>query len=384
MGDGGEPDGRVDPPPAEVPPQPTLVRGEVMLRPWRIEDAEAARLQHDEAMAFWFGFPVVTPPVQAQLAAIADWERDYADGRRRVSFVVEHRGQIAGVVEIRPGQGGHLSWAIYPAHRGHGVARTALEMLIDYGFARVDAPKPGLGLDRVYAEVEPDNIASLRTAGRCGLRREGVLRAAGRTGGRVHDYVVLARLRSDPRPDTREGFFGVLNSTLPRTRAIAQAIISDRSGRLLLCELVYKAEWDLPGGVVDPGESPAAGVARELREETGLELRAGRLAAVDWLPAYRGWDDALLFAFEASIDVEADADADTDASSDTEDPITRASLQPREIRALHWCDPADVEQHVAPYVARMLASVEAERHAARSADREPTTIYLEDGLAVRT
>ncbi|MDP9794060.1 8-oxo-dGTP diphosphatase [Catenuloplanes nepalensis] len=38
--------------------------------------------------------------------------------------------------------------------------------------------------------------------------------------------------------------------------------------------------WAFPGGKVDAGEDPAATVARELHEETGL--RAGRIAEIAW------------------------------------------------------------------------------------------------------
>jgi 8-oxo-dGTP pyrophosphatase MutT (NUDIX family) len=33
--------------------------------------------------------------------------------------------------------------------------------------------------------------------------------------------------------------------------------------------------WSLPGGRVEPGESTAAAIEREVREETGLSVRAG-------------------------------------------------------------------------------------------------------------
>ena len=75
-----------------------------------------------------------------------------------------------------------------------------------------------------------------------------------------------------PRTETeRERLrrISILNARLPRKRTIAQGVLRDPEGRVLLCELSYKKEWDLPGGVVDPGESPATCVEREIREELG-------------------------------------------------------------------------------------------------------------------
>ncbi len=54
-----------------------------------------------------------------------------------------------------------------------------------------------------------------------------------------------------------------------------------REDRLLLVrETADGHRWTLPGGWADVNESPAEAVAREFREESGLEARAYKLAAV--------------------------------------------------------------------------------------------------------
>jgi RimJ/RimL family protein N-acetyltransferase/8-oxo-dGTP pyrophosphatase MutT (NUDIX family) len=275
---------------------------------------------------------------------------DYAEGREVVRFVVEHQGLVAGTVEVQQnGNGnGELAWAVSPGHQGQGVATRAVRLLIRYAFEE-------LGLHRVVAHAEPDNRASLRIAARVGLRREGIVRAAEESGGERRDHVQLARLATDPEPTSREGFIGVLNAGLPTKRNIAQGLIHNNANEILMCELTYKPEWDLPGGVVDPHESAAHAVIREIREELQIEVSPLSLAAVNWLPPWRGWDDATLFVFDLGVD---------------DDLIARARLEPREIRALHWCTLDQVERRAAPYVTRMLM---------RLGQQTKGTAYLEDG-----
>lgn len=53
-----------------------------------------------------------------------------------------------------------------------------------------------------------------------------------------------------------------------------------RDGRLLLQQRADSRQWGLPGGSVEIGETVAAALAREVREETGFEIALGRLVGV--------------------------------------------------------------------------------------------------------
>ncbi|MCU1330333.1 MAG: hydrolase [Bryobacterales bacterium] len=55
--------------------------------------------------------------------------------------------------------------------------------------------------------------------------------------------------------------------------------ILERDGRVLICQRkadqAHPLKWEFPGGKVEPGESPEAALARELREELGIESGPG-------------------------------------------------------------------------------------------------------------
>ncbi|MDF8265739.1 NUDIX hydrolase [Luteipulveratus flavus] len=317
--------------PAPVPPQPTLVDGAVTLRPW-----------------------APTEPDLAGAEGLSTKERHaaYADDRRAVSFVVEADGVVAGAVTVTRANGrdgtGRLSWSEVRGRAGDRMSQ-ALRALAGYGFEE-------LGLRRVEVYADVADRDAVRIASRAGLRKEGVVRGYAATGGAV----LLGRLADDPDPFTREGFVATLNAGLPTKRAIAQALIRNERGEVLVCELVYKNFWDLPGGVVDPGESPAHAVVREIREELRLDARIRSLATVSWLPPWHGWDDATLFLFDVEVGGAAE--------------VERAVLEPREIRAVHWVDEVGLKAHAADYTARLVA------RAVRQLDEGGGTAYLENGI----
>ncbi|MDB5440323.1 MAG: hydrolase [Caulobacteraceae bacterium] len=64
------------------------------------------------------------------------------------------------------------------------------------------------------------------------------------------------------------------------------AIVHDREGRVLI-QARPEGDFSLPAGAIEPGESPAQAIVREVREETGLTVRPTALLGVFGGEAYR-------------------------------------------------------------------------------------------------
>jgi ADP-ribose pyrophosphatase YjhB (NUDIX family) len=69
----------------------------------------------------------------------------------------------------------------------------------------------------------------------------------------------------------------------PRYHVVADAIILNGQGQLLLCKHTYRRlhPWGLPGGDIHFREDPAEAVRRELWEETGFSIQDSRLLLVE-------------------------------------------------------------------------------------------------------
>ncbi len=332
---------------SEADNQPTLTDGTVTLRPWREEDIEAAVAGHDEEIAHWLGHDRA-PTAAERRRSVDEWRAASARGETVAAYVIDHDGAAVGAVELTPSSEAAasstctLTWTLWAGHRGHGLATRAVRILADWALTEVG--QGGLGLRRVEARVDPRNQRALRVATRSGLRREGVQRVPVGTGDRpdATGYVVLARLADDPPISEPEGFRALLNSFLPRKRAISQLLVRDRDDRILLCQLTYKRDWDLPGGVLEVGESPRLGAEREVTEELGLEIEPGPLLLTDWLPPWGGWDDAVCLVFDGGVH---------DAGV-----LDRVIRQEREIRSAEFLDSGQIAERAADFTARRISA----------------------------
>ena len=66
----------------------------------------------------------------------------------------------------------------------------------------------------------------------------------------------------------------------PTPFAVGDAAIIDDAGRILLIQRADNRKWAMPGGALEVGETPAAGVEREAYEETGVRCQADTLVGV--------------------------------------------------------------------------------------------------------
>ena len=146
---------------------------------------------------------------------------------------------------------------------------------------------------------------------------------------------------------------------LPAIPASAGALIFDRAGRLLILKPVYKSGWTIPGGVIEAdGETPWEACRREVREECGLEVRAGRLACVDFRRPRPGRAGGMRFLFDCGA---------MDSAS-----LGAVVLQREEIS----------EHRLEPLPAALALLRKPIRRRVKAASRADGLVYLEQGRPV--
>ena len=176
--------------------------------------------------------------------------------QRHPVLVLEEDGAVVAWGSLSPfsercGWAGTVVCSVYVAgeRRGRGRGRLVLD-----GLCRRGAE---LGHQVAVAMISADNAASVRMCAAEGFFEAGRLWGVGRKFDRSLDCVLLQRY----------------------LRERAGAVVRDAEGRSLWIRREHNGDawWILPGGSVEPGETPEATARRELLEETGLDVRLGPL-----------------------------------------------------------------------------------------------------------
>ena len=144
---------------------------------------------------------------------------------------------------------------------------------------------------------------------------------------------------------------------MSRPRVAAGALFFDEDDRVLLVKPTYKEGWDIPGGYVEPGETPSQACAREIKEELGLDRRVDRLLVADWAPSETE-GDKILFVF--------------DGGRISGEQLSAISLPPDELQAFGLHSRKDLGRVLIPRLARRI-------DAALGALDDGRTDYLEHG-----
>ncbi|MFE3637704.1 bifunctional GNAT family N-acetyltransferase/NUDIX hydrolase [Streptomyces cellostaticus] len=143
------------------------------------------------------------------------------------------------------------------------------------GLLMVDAAEQGKGHGRRVATAVEERF---RAAGRRAVR----LAVLDNNPGALAFWTALGYEVVDHRPDRALGRpCTVLRKVLRTPRRAARVAVVDPDGAVLLFRydnVEVGVHWALPGGGLEPGETPREGALRELTEETGWsDLRPGPL-----------------------------------------------------------------------------------------------------------
>lgn len=127
-------------------------------------------------------------------------------------------------------------------------------------------------------------------------------------------------------------------------RVAAGALFLDSTGRVLLVHPTYKDTWDVPGGYVERGESPASACRREVVEELHIDRTPRALLSIDWAPSDRE-GDKLLFLFDCG---------------ELGDDEAAVRLDGEELDRWEWVALDDLDRYVIPRLARRIRSTVVE------------------------
>jgi 8-oxo-dGTP diphosphatase len=256
-----------------------LLTERLTLRPYRAEDAtELHRLINDwEVCRTLAAVPFPYPRALAD-EWIASSLSSLTEGSAYHLVITGKEGEheiIVGGVGLRLDGGRRSAKLGYWVGRrfwGHGVASEAAGRLARWALANLD-------LERLEANTATDNPGSIAVLRRIGFRHvgEGTETFLARVG--EHRVLRFEATRADlfGRPEAEPAADG----SRPLLVVVACALI-DADGRVLLSRRPEGKKmaglWEFPGGKLRAGETPEAGLIRELSEELGIDVASNCLA----------------------------------------------------------------------------------------------------------
>lgn len=181
----------------QLPSWPTTppTQGAVVLREFREQDAHlAVEMGSDPYIPLIGTLPAF--PSRQQASEWVDRQRGRLAEGLGLSFAIADAGYGRAIGSIglwlqnlSAGRA-TVGYSVSPAHRGRGVASSALQAVTAFGWTIPE-------LHRIELYIEPWNAGSLHVAQTAGYQREGLLRSHNEFGGIRRDMLLHASLRAE-------------------------------------------------------------------------------------------------------------------------------------------------------------------------------------------
>lgn len=177
-------------------PFPTIKTARLVLREILPQDVtDLFEIHSDESLMRWYGSDPLTDLSGAEklVASFASW-RTQANPGTRWGIQVNGEHGLSGTCGLfgwnRAWRKCTVGYELATVAHGKGYMREALTAALHWGFQNME-------LNRIDAQVNPENEPSVRSLSHLGFQQEGLLREAGYWGGKYHDFFQYSLLRKD-------------------------------------------------------------------------------------------------------------------------------------------------------------------------------------------